>query len=257
MLNHISDGLPMAFTLAGLIYLWLAVRTARASPETRNSAISYFLFLIGAMVIGSAFWYHAKDLRLFSIGRVLTVLSTGFMPVVMYAIYRDYAGSRPSRWLLTVMAIVPTVTTVLAVSNSYHGLLWSATLTPRGVEFSPVNQHLWFQLVQLPFAYGLFGYSTIALAGRLPAIARAHRSRVLLILLCAILPFGVNIANTIFNLGPTNFPFTATTLVILLPLYAWASVTLRVHDFKPLAYQTLFDHVARCDHSHRRSRADY
>lgn len=243
MLSHISDGLPMAFAVAGLIYLWLAVRTARASPEARNSAISYFLFLIGAMVIGSAFWYHAADMRLFGIGRVLTVFSTGFMPVVMYAIYRDYTGGRPGRTLLAAMATVPAITTVLAMTNGYHGLLWSATLTASGVTFSPISEHLWFQIVQMPFAYGLFAYSTVALAGRLPAIARAHRGKVLIILICAIVPFVVNIANTIFEIGPRNFPFTASTMVILLPLYAWASVTLRVHDFKPVAYQTLFDHV--------------
>lgn len=243
MLSHLNDGLPVAFAVAGLVYLWLAVRTARASPEARNSAISYFLFLIGAMVIGSAFWYHSRDLRLFAIGRVLAMFATGFMPVVMYAIYRDYSGRRPGRYLLGALCVIPAATTILAMTNSLHGFLWNAELTSEGVIFSPVDDHLWFRFVQLPYAYGLFAFSTIALAGRLPAIARAHRGKVLLILVCAIIPFVVNVANTILGLGPENYPLTATTMVVLLPLYAWASVTLRVHDFKPLAYQTLFDHV--------------
>ena len=45
------------------------------------------------------------------------------------------------------------------------------------------------------------------------------------------------------GIGPPNFPFTVSTLVILLPLYWWATVEMRVYDFSPLAYQTMFDHV--------------
>lgn len=243
VLDVLHDSLPMAFGLAGLIYLWLAVRAARATPQTGNSTIAYFLFLVGVMVVGSAFWYGANDLNMFGIGRVLTVFATGFMPIVLYSIYREYTVGRPGGYLLAALSIIPVATTVLAISNPFHGLLWSATPSDSGVQFSPVKEHLWFRLVQMPFAYGLFGYSIIALAGRLPTIARAHRGKVVLILACAVVPFGVNVANTVFEVGPANFPLTASTMVVFLPLYAWASVALRVHDFTPLAYQTLFDHV--------------
>ena len=57
------------------------------------------------------------------------------------------------------------------------------------------------------------------------------------------MPFAVSIANTFFGVGPIDFPFLSSTLVLLLPLYAYASLSLRVYDFSPLAYQTLFDHV--------------
>ena len=45
------------------------------------------------------------------------------------------------------------------------------------------------------------------------------------------------------GIGPANFPFTSLTLVLMLPLYWWATVDLRVYEFSPLAYQTMFDHV--------------
>ncbi len=243
MLAAVHDSLPTAFGLAGLLYLWLAVRAARATSRIGSNAISYFLFLVGVMVIGSAFWYGAKDLHLFGIGRVLSILATGFMPIVLYTIYRDYTVGRPRCYQLVVLSIIPIVTTLLAMSNSFHGLLWTATLSDSGVRFSNIKEHFWFRIVYMPFAYGLFAYSIVALAGRLPTIARAHRGKVTLILVCAVLPFGVNVANSIFDLGPPNFPLTASTMVVFLPLYAWASVALRVHDFTPLAYQTLFDHV--------------
>lgn len=243
MVIELQAILPAAFGLAGLFYLWLASRVSRASAEAANSAIGYFLFLIGALVVGAAFWYGASDLNMFSIGRVLTVFATGFIPVTLYAVYREYTGSRPRRVVVFLLSIVPAVTTLLAITNPVHGLLWTASVVDGVVEFSHVREHVWFRAVHMPFAYGLFGYSLIALAGRLPTIARAHRGKVVLLLVCAVLPYSVNIANTLLDIGPYDFPFTATTLVVLFPLYWWASVALRVYDFTPLAYQTLFDHV--------------
>ncbi|MDG2376889.1 MAG: diguanylate cyclase, partial [Woeseiaceae bacterium] len=58
-----------------------------------------------------------------------------------------------------------------------------------------------------------------------------------------ILPFSVSVVNTLFHMGPIDFPFTSLTLVLLLPLYWYASVAMRVYEFSPLAYQTMFDHV--------------
>ena len=243
MPEQLLNSLPMVFGLAGLAYLWLAVRVARASQQSAGSSISYFLFLIGALLTGTAFWYGTSDLNLFGIGRTLTLFATGFIPVVMYAIYREYTVGRPSYRLIALLSIVPATTTVLAITNPAHGLLWSAAVVDGGIQFSHVRDFAWLRNVHMPLAYGLFAYALVALAGRLPTIARAHRRKVVLLLVCAFLPFAVNIANTMFDIGRYEFPYTASTLVVLLPVYAWASIALRVYDFTPLAYQTLFDHV--------------
>jgi PAS domain-containing protein len=81
------------------------------------------------------------------------------------------------------------------------------------------------------------------MASRLPNIARAHRRKIILLLVCAVLPSGVSVANNFLGIGPIEFPFTASTLALMLPLYWWASLDLRVYEFTPLAYQTMFDHV--------------
>ena len=243
MLEKLNLILPTTFALAATIYLWLAVRVSRQSSPTENNLISYFLFLIGAMVAGSAFSFNAVDPNLHGIGRILAFLSAGFLPVVLYAIYRQYAVGLPSPLVLAALSIVPLVTLVLAVSNPLHHLLWAMVETESGVRFTTANEHIWFNRVFSPFAYGLFGYSVIALAGRMPTIARAHRGKVGLLLTCAVLPYIASFANTILHIGPAAFPFTSLTLVLLLPLYWWASISLRVYEFSPLAYQTLFDHV--------------
>lgn len=243
MMEQLTLILPTVFGLSALIYLWLSVRVSRASAQSENYAISYFLFLIGAMVAGTAFAFGATDENMYGIGRTLTFFSSGFLPIVLYTIYREYTVGPPSALVLAVMWMVPVASTVLAITNPLHHMIWTIVETADGGRFTDVNEHFWFNRVHAPFAYGLFAYSVVALMGRMSTIARAHRSKVGLLLLCIVLPFGVSIASVLLKIGPLYFPFTSSTLVILLPLYWWASLKLRVYDFSPLAYQTMFDHV--------------
>jgi len=235
--------LPVIFGLAAVVYLGMSAFVFQNTDDRANDSISYLLVLIGAFVAGASLWYGATDMNLFRIGRVLTMFAAGFMPVAFYMLYREYAGDRPSGQLIAALAIIPSVTTALAITNPWHGLLWEAQLIAGSVQFSHVREHAWFRLVSLPFVSSLFGYSLLALAGRLTTLARAHRWRVAILLVCAVMPFVVNVANTLLDVGPYEFPFTATTLVLLLPFYWWAAIRLRVATFKPVAYQTLFDHV--------------
>lgn len=243
MLAQLISVLPMVFAFAGIAYLWLAVQVSRKSTDTATHSIGYFLFLIGAMVAGSAFSFGTTDESIYGIGRVLSYFAGGFLPVVLYMIYREYTVSRASPYVIAVFCIIPIATTVLAMTNSWHHIIWSVVETESGVTFSGITENFWFRRVHAPFAYSLFGYSIVAMAGRLPTITRAHRKKILLLLICAVLPFLVSAGNSLLRIGPIEFPFTSSTLVLLLPVYWWVSVVLQVHNFSPLAYQTMFDHV--------------
>ena len=243
MIEWIGLVLPGVFGLAAILYLWLSVRVARETAESSNNTISYFLFLIGTMIAGSAFAYGTADANIYGIGRTLTFFSAGFLPVVLYSIYREFTGGRPHALILAALSIIPVISTGLAMTNPIHHIMWASVVVDGAIQFTDVNEHFWFNRVHAPFAYGLFGFSIIALTGRLPTIALAHRKKVALLLICAVLPFAVSVANTILKIGPITFPFTSLTLVAMLPLYWWATLTHRVFEFSPLAYQTLFDHV--------------
>jgi diguanylate cyclase (GGDEF)-like protein/PAS domain S-box-containing protein len=235
--------LPALFGFAAVLYLWLAVRVSRASAGLSNNVISYFLFLIGMMVAGSAFAYNTTDPNLYGIGRTLSFFSAGFLPLALYIIYREFTVGRPSALLVALLSIVPAATTILTITNPLHHMIWTMAEVDGIVRFTDASEHVWFNRIHAPYAYGLFGYSIISLAGRLPTIALAHRKKVILLLVCAALPFVVSIGNTLLRIGPPAFPFTSLTLVMLLPLYWWASLAMRVYDFSPLDYQTMFDHV--------------
>jgi PAS domain S-box-containing protein len=224
-------------------YAGLAVRVSRSGAQHTNNMISFFLFLIAGMVAGSAFSYGTTDANLFGIGRTLGFFSAGFIPVVFYIVYREYTVGPPNTLIIIMLSIVPVATTALALTNSMHNIIWVVNETASGLTHSNITDHDWYNQIYAPFTYGLFGYSAVMLAGRLPSIAPAHRKTISLLLICAVLPFAVSIGNTFFNMGPPEFPFTSVTLALVWPFFAYAGLKLRVHEFSPVAYQTLFDHV--------------
>jgi diguanylate cyclase (GGDEF)-like protein/PAS domain S-box-containing protein len=243
VLEQLYQVIPTTFALCAVVYLWLAVKVARQSTQTKYSTISYFMFLIGAMVAGAAFSFQATDENFYAIGRVLSFFAAGFLPIVLYTIYRQYTIGPPNPLVLAALSIIPLATVALAITNPLHHMIWAIVESESGTRFTNANEHIWFNRVFSPYSYAVFGYSAIALAGRMPTIARAHRRKILLLLACALLPYFVSFANTVLDLGPADFPFTSLTLVLLTPVYWWASIAMRVNDFSPLAYQTMFDHV--------------
>jgi diguanylate cyclase (GGDEF)-like protein/PAS domain S-box-containing protein len=243
MTNWLELLLRPTLAVAAVTYLFLAVKVARASAQHAYNVMAFFMLLIGILVGGAAFSYGTDDPNIYGIGRVMAFFASGFLPVAFYIVYREYTDGPPNAILVAILSIIPIATTLLALTNSMHEMIWRAVVTPEGLQFTDVSEHSWFNRVQAPFMYGLFIYSAIALAGRLPNIAPAHRKTVVLLLGCAILPFVVSISNIYLGMGPTDFPFSALSFVVMLPLYGYAAVSMRFYEFSPIAYKTLFDHV--------------
>ena len=243
MLELLPTVLPPFLGLAAVAYAGLAVRVSRSGPQYANSMVSFLMFLFAGLVLGAAFSYGATTANIYSIGRVFSFFSAGFIPIAFYTIYREYTVGAPNALFIVMLSVIPVATTGLALTNSWHNILWVVTETAAGLQFSDVSEHPWYMRVYAPFVYGLIGFSAVALAGRLPSIAMAHRKTVSLLLVCGMLPFVVSIANTFFGMGPPDFPFAIVVLTLLWPFFAYLSVKVRVHEFSPLAYQTLFNHV--------------
>ncbi len=232
--------LPPVFGLAGVIYLGLAVYVSRSSPQ---SVIGFLMFLMGVMVAGTAFGYGATDLTLFNIGRVMNFTAAALLPVAFYVVYRQFTAGPPNKMVLGVLLVIPLCTIGLALTNSWHDMIWTVTKTDAGLVYSATTESTWFNRVHAPYSYGLFGLAAIALMSRLSSIAPAQRRTVLLMLVCALLPFTVSFANNFFGFGSPEFPYTSAGIVIMLPLIAYVALSLRVYEFSPVAYQMLFDHV--------------
>ena len=165
MIEWLDFLLRPTFAIASVVYILLAVHVARSSPQHANSVIAFFLLLIGALVAGAGFSYGTEDPNIYGIGRVLVFFASGFLPVAFYIVYRGYTEGPPHPLIITMLSVIPIATTLLALTNSLHGMIWTATATDTGLYFTDVSEHSWFNRVQAPFMYGLFIYSAIALAG--------------------------------------------------------------------------------------------
>ncbi|MDH3552183.1 MAG: hypothetical protein OER22_06160, partial [Gammaproteobacteria bacterium] len=194
--------------IAAVAYLGLAVRVTRSSPQQANSVIAFIFFLVGALVAGSAFSYGTTDPNIYGIGRILAFFASGFLPVAFYVIYREYTVGSPSAFFIALLSVVPIATTLLALTNSMHNIIWAVVETEAGIRFTDITEHYWFKRVHAPFMYGLIGFTIAALAARLPTIALAHRRTVLMLLGCTLLPFAVNVVNRVVGIGAPDFPFT-------------------------------------------------
>jgi len=231
------------FGLAALVYLGLSIYVARSSPRNTNSVIAFFLFLIGLLVAGTAFAFGSQDPNIYGIGRTLSLFASGFLPIAFYIVYREYTVGAASPVVIAMLSIIPIASTVLALTNSVHNIIWSYAVSAQGIQFTDLTDHYWFNRVHAPFMYGLFIYTVISLTSKLQSIAPAHRKTIVVLIVCALLPFGVSVSNNFLGIGAPNFPFSSSTMVLLLPVYWYASVTLRFFEFSPLAYETLFHHV--------------
>lgn len=243
MFEFLDTILRPFFAVAALIYIGLGFRVSRSAPEFANDIIAFFLTLLGLYVAGAAFSHNTTDAGVYSAGRMLTFSTSGFLPLVFYLIYREFTVGAPRMVLIAILSIIPIATTGLAMTNSMHNMLWSVIATGEGLRVTDVNEHFWFRQVLSPYMFGLAGYAIVALLGRLPTIAVAHQKTVLVLVGSAIFPFVVSFGNTILGIGPVEFPFTALTLALMLPAFAYTALRIRFYEFSPFAYQTLFDHV--------------
>ena len=243
MLSVLEQVLPAFLGIAAIAYIGLAVNVPRSDSRYAHSMVSLLLLLFAGMLAGSAFSYGAVDAAFYSLGRVLSFFSAGFLPVVFYVVYRQYSQDNPGALVLVTICIIPVITTGLAFTNSAHEMLWTIREVDGRLEFSNLTDHYWYNRVYAPFVYGLIGLTAFAMAARLPSIAAAHRRTVGILLVCGMLPFVVSVANTFLGMGPPEFPFSSLTIALMWPFIAYFSVKIRLHEFSPIAYQTLFNHV--------------
>ncbi len=243
MLSILEQLLPAFFGIAAIAYVGLAVNMSRSDSRYANSMVTFLLVLFAGMLAGSAFSYGAVDADLFSVGRGLSFSAAGFLPVVFYVVYRQYTEGNPGALVVVTFCIIPVISAGLALTNSAHEIVWTVREVNGALEFSNLTDHYWYNRVYAPFVYGLIGVTALAMVGRLPSIAAAHRRTVAMLLVCGMLPFIVSIANTFLGMGPPSFPFSSLTIALLWPFFAYFSLKIRLHEFSPIAYQTLFNHV--------------
>ncbi len=156
--------------------------------------------------------------------------------------------TRRDRWLtrpgVVLMWVIPVLNVIMAVTNAWHGLVWTGfSPSPAGNNLLVYHHGAWF------FIMVASAYTYLFTAGVL-LIRKAFRSSVLSrrqagsVLLAMVAPWAANIIY-VFELSPlpglnmTPMGFTVSGLILV-----WSIVGLRLFDLVPIARDTLVEHMS-------------
>ncbi len=198
-------------------------------------AISEWVLTYGLELIASTLADKLLWAKLQYIGISLT-------PVAWYALALTYA--HPERQLskrtLATLLLMPGITTALAFTNEWHGLIWhQAILTPNnGFPMLELTHGAWFSI------HTFFSYVLMAL-GTFHLIVPALRSSGLLrwqansMVAAALVPWLANFVyiaqmKPFYPFDLTPFAFGLSALV-----FGWSLLRLRLLDLSPIAHHTI------------------
>ncbi len=141
--------------------------------------------------------------------------------------------------IVYLFSILPFITSILALTNSAHGLIWRETfLEPMdGFIVLGVEYGLWFW-AHFAFSYLFLLAGTVTILRGLPRMKGLYRAQIRALFLAVILPWLGNVIYfvTLPAIDPTPFVFSATVIVL-----GWAIFGYRLTDIAPIARDLVVD----------------
>ena len=230
--------------LTALGYVSLGARILAARRGSGNPAIGVLFLLVSVWVAGGALELVATTLPVFLVGRTAHFIGTALIPVVALVGFREYTNRASRRRDIALLLVIPLLSIGLAASNGYHHWMWLGQSVDADGTFlaRPDRWGQWFLIVHAPYSYAVIGAAVIRLLAHAMAVARADRRRLLLVGAACVLPIAATLAYD-FGVGPNTVSYVPFAFAVMLPIYAWLFVVERVIEFKPLAFETVFQNM--------------
>lgn len=234
------DGLFLGIAIS--IYLLIRLWGLLKSPGA-----NYLIWVIWCVIIWSFAYIleiSLKDLPLKNIFSVITFLGIAFLPLAILSFVLTYTGR--GRWLnagrFILLSILPTITFLLAVTNSWHRWLWARVSMPAPSPYGPLTLQRgpWYN-IHVAYSYALILLATFLLAQVATQSRNLYRFQARIMLVGMILPWIVNITY-VFNLFGmssidwTPFAFTLTGIALEIGFVRYGLM-----DILPVAHSTLFN----------------
>jgi len=169
------------------------------------------------------------------------------LPVSWFAFSLQYTGY--DKWLtsrnLLLLAIVPSVTVVLAWTNGIDGLMWYGRHLETSGPFIIIVKTYgpWFW-IHTAYSYLLLLSGMFLLFQRLFRPPRLYRNQFIALLICAIVPLVWNVLY-IFRMDPFyHVDLSPSAFVISGLAIAWGLFRLRLFDIVPIAHETVIEGIS-------------
>jgi PAS domain S-box-containing protein len=197
--------------------------------------IFYALQISDASLQTKVFWGEAKYL-----GVATTPLFWLF-----FAIQYANLGRQTLTWRwMTLLAAVPVLTSLLAVTTQWHGLFWSAPQLVQSVDFSDfsVIYGPWYW-VHVGYSYLLILTGTIFVFRSLHHRQGLHRWQAIALIVSVLAPW---LGNILYFSGYNPIPYldlTPFAFVITVAALTWAILGFRLMDLAPIARDLIVDEM--------------
>lgn len=253
---NLDVALSVLLVFSAACFLMMGSSLVASRREVGSMPVGVLFVVISIWVAGGALELLAESYAVFSIGRTAHFIGTALVPIVAYVYFREYAGLETPTRRLAMMCIIPCISVLLAATNIYHEFMWYLPVSNAAGEFltRPVQWGPWFLFVHLPYSYAVIGAAIVSLLGQITAVAPAHRRGLFQLTGACIAPVAATLAYDL-GLGPHTISYVPLVFSAMLPIYAWLIYGERIVEFRPLAYEAVFqnmqDPVVVIDEQHR------
>lgn len=217
-------------------YLLLGARLWQLG-DVGHRRVSVSFCLLSVLIVAGTAQFLALNETMLLAGRIAHFIAAAALPFVALVIFRHYIGKALSPAPLALLAIIPLLSIVVALSNPWHGWLWQGGLNATLQGWGP-----WFLYVHAPYSYLLLSTSLLSLVLHSKAVIPGSRSTVLLLASVVFIVFAALISHD-FGVGVAASVMLPAALAILLPAFAWLVFQAQVVEFVPLAYETVFQNM--------------
>lgn len=226
--------LGFAALVSGLlaIYIW----DRRDAPGAKSAAVlmvalclwsvGYTLQFMGVELETKVFW---AKMQYFGI-------ATAPVALLLFALAFSGRGAWLTKQKFFVLALLPLLTLLLALSNEVHHLIWPdwSLVSLSGSTMLRLDHGSVFWLYTI-YAYGLLATSAVLIVQALNRRPREYRGQSISILLGISVPWITNlVSNLVYQVDLTPFAFIVSGLA-----FAWSIYKYRLFEVPPNAFETV------------------
>jgi diguanylate cyclase (GGDEF)-like protein len=241
---NLDVALSILLIFSAACYVMLGVRLTASKREIGSMPIGMLFIVIGIWVMGGAIEMMSTSYEVFSIGRTGHFIGTALVPVIAYIFFREYTGSDTKTQTIVLLLIIPTMSVLLAATNSHHEIMWFLPIANEAGQFltRPERWGSWFLFVHLPYSYAVLSAALLTLVVHSSSVAPAQRRGLFMLVAACIAPLAATAAYDI-GVGSNTISFVPIVFAAMLPIYTWLIVGEKIIEFTPLAYETVFQNM--------------
>lgn len=165
-------------------------------------------------------------------------LSAPLLPIILTIFIIQYSGKSMPPGRLIKLFIVPALTWVVLLTNSWHHLFATGMVADADGRLI-FTFGIYFWLIHLPYSYGVFAVGLFMLLREYTRSSHNYRVQISMLFFAMCLPFAINIVGLLGLIGrftPHSFPIFFTTIAFLIFRYQFLGSN-------PIAYEAVFQAI--------------